>query len=198
MGSCGKIESKLIIRHNKIQVRPVTHYTYFCMGFRVFRYWGHFLLLTLDAKNSATKVSNKRWPQKPENPETHATNMLRVTGLRVHLKYSCIKSHISTYKKCVGIITNRTVNNLNVQVVLHHLESWTRQWHYLLKRSFDDSVWPVEQAFIKYQHQLSTLCSNENRGPMIIYYHMLIPTEIDLDHYSSHPAITEIEKTISV
>ena len=38
--------------------------------------------------------------------------------------------------------------------------------------SLDDSVWPVKQASIKYQLQLSTLCSNENRTAMIIYYRM--------------------------
>ena len=29
----------------------------------------------------------------------------------VHLKYISSKSHISTYKECAGIITNRAVNN---------------------------------------------------------------------------------------
>ena len=36
------------------------------------------------------------------------------------------------------------------------------------------------------------------RASVIIYYHMSIPSGIDLDHCSMHPTITEIEKTISV
>ena len=39
------------------------------------------------------------------------------------LKYTCIKSHISTFNQSAGIITNRTVNNLNVLMVLLCLES---------------------------------------------------------------------------
>ena len=64
--------------------------------------------------------------------------------------------------------------------------------------SLNDSVWPVEQASITYQHQLSTLCFNKNRAAMIIYYHMSIPSGIYLDGCSIHPTITEIEKTILV
>ena len=37
------------------------------------------------------------------------------------LKYISIISHISTYKSCVGIITNRAVHNFNVLRVLLHL-----------------------------------------------------------------------------
>ena len=36
----------------------------FCMGFRVFRFWGHFLLLTLFFFKSATKASNAKMTQK--------------------------------------------------------------------------------------------------------------------------------------
>ena len=46
-------------------------------------------------------------------------------------------------------------------------------------KSLDDSIWPVEQASIIYQHQLSVLCSNENRAAMNIYYHISIPSGID-------------------
>ena len=60
--------------------------------------------------------------------------------------------------------------------------------------SLDDSVLIVEQASIIYKHQLSTLCWNENRAAMINYYHVSIPSEIDLDRYSTHPTITDIEK----
>ena len=63
--------------------------------------------------------------------------------------------------------------------------------------SLEDSVC-VEQVSIIYQHQLSTLCSNENRAAVIIYYHMSIPSGIDLDHCSMHPAITKIENNISL
>ena len=64
--------------------------------------------------------------------------------------------------------------------------------------SLKDSDWPVTQASIKYQHQLSMLSLNENRAAMIIYYHVSIYSGIDLDHYYMHAIITEIEKTISV
>ena len=63
---------------------------------------------------------------------------------RVHLKYICIKSHISTNKQCAGTITNRADNNLNVQMVLLHLESWTSQWNLRFEESsvmnLDDSI----------------------------------------------------------
>ena len=62
--------------------------------------------------------------------------------------------------------------------------------------SLVDSILPVEQASIIYQHQLSALCSNENKAAMIIYYYMSVPSRINLDHCSMHPAITEIKKTI--
>ena len=116
---------------------------------------------------------------------------------RVHLKYICIESHICwDYKK------NWAVNNLNVQVILLCLESWTSQWHHpvleeLGTMSLDDSEWPVVQASIIYQQQLSTLCLNENKAAMIIYK-LSIPCGIDLDHCSTHPEITEIDKTILV
>ena len=42
----------------------------------------------------------------------------------------------------------------------------------------DNSVWPVEQGSIIYQHQLSTLCLNENRAAVIIYYRVSIPSGI--------------------
>ena len=64
--------------------------------------------------------------------------------------------------------------------------------------SLNDSVWPVEQGSNMYQHQLATLCLNENRAAMIIYYYMSIPSGINLDLCWMHPEITEIEKTISV
>ena len=62
--------------------------------------------------------------------------------------------------------------------------------------SLEDSVCLVEPASIKYQLHLSTttMCSNENRAALIIYYLMLIPSDIDLDHCSTHHAITEIGK----
>ena len=60
--------------------------------------------------------------------------------------------------------------------------------------SLNNSVWPVDQASILYQHRLSTLCLNKNRAAIIIYYHVSVPLGIDLDHCSTHPAITEIEK----
>ena len=60
--------------------------------------------------------------------------------------------------------------------------------------SLDDSIWPVEQASIIYQVQLSYLCSNENRAAVIIYCHMSIIYGVDLDRCSIHPAITKIEK----
>ena len=40
----------------------------------------------------------------------------------VHLKYICIKSHISTYKQCVGITTNRAATISNLQMVSLRLE----------------------------------------------------------------------------
>ena len=60
--------------------------------------------------------------------------------------------------------------------------------------SFEDSFWPVEQASIICQHQLSSLCSNDNRAAVIIYYHVEVPSGIDLDRWSTHPTIKEIEK----
>ena len=60
----------------------------------------------------------------------------------------------------------------------------------------DYSVWPVEQRYIIYQLQFSSLCWNENRAAVIMYYPMSIPSGIDLDLCSTHPAISEIEKTI--
>ena len=66
------------------------------------------------------------------------------------------------------------------------------------KTSLEDSVWPVEQASIIYQHHLSTLCNNEKRAALFIYYHMSITSKIDLDGCSMHPTITDIETTISV
>ena len=60
--------------------------------------------------------------------------------------------------------------------------------------SLNDSLQPVEQAFIINQHQLSTMCSYANRAAIIIYYHVSIPYGIGLDHCYTHPAIMEIEK----
>ena len=60
--------------------------------------------------------------------------------------------------------------------------------------SLDNSVGPVEQVSFIYQHQLSTLCSNENRAAMIMYRHISIPFRIDLDHSSTHPAIRKLKK----
>ena len=64
--------------------------------------------------------------------------------------------------------------------------------------SLNDSVGPVEQASIIYQHQLSTLCSNENKKTVIMYYHMSIPSGINLDCCSTHPTTMKIETTILV
>ena len=52
------------------------------------------------------------------------------TPLGCILSIFCIQSHIATYKGCPGIITNRAINNLNVQMVLLRLESWTSHWHH--------------------------------------------------------------------
>ena len=57
--------------------------------------------------------------------------------------------------------------------------------------SLNNLVWPVDQASIIYQHQLSSLCSN---AAVIIYYHMSIPSGIDFDHFSAFLKIMEIEK----
>ena len=60
--------------------------------------------------------------------------------------------------------------------------------------SLYDSVWQVEKSSIIYQHQLSTLGSKENRAVVIIYYHISIPSGINLDCCSMHPTIMEIDK----
>ena len=57
--------------------------------------------------------------------------------------------------------------------------------------SLDNSNLSVEQASIIYQHQLSTLCWNENRATMIIYCHVPIPSGIELYRCYMHPAITQ-------
>ena len=59
--------------------------------------------------------------------------------------------------------------------------------------SLDNSDQLVEQASIILWTSV-VYSSNENRAVVIIYYHMSIPSGIDLDRCSTHPAITEIEK----
>ena len=56
--------------------------------------------------------------------------------------------------------------------------------------SRNDSVGPVELAFIIFQDLLSTLGSNEDRAAAIIHHHVTIPSGIDLDHCTTHPEIT--------
>ena len=63
--------------------------------------------------------------------------------------------------------------------------------------SLGDSVWPVEQDSIIYKHQLFPLCSTEKRAAGIIYYRLSIPSGINLDCWSMHPAITKMEKNNS-
>ena len=63
------------------------------------------------------------------------------------------------------------------------------------KRSLVSLGSPVEQVSFKYQLQLSTLCLNENRAAMIIYYHMAITFGIGLGCCSMHLTIMEIEPT---
>ena len=60
---------------------------------------------------------------------------------RVLLNFICIKSHISTYKKCGGIIIHRAVNNLNVQLVILCLKSWTSQWHHSVRGAWNIEPW---------------------------------------------------------
>ena len=70
--------------------------------------------------------------------------------IRMEIKYIYIVSHISTCKLCVGIITNRAVNNFNVLMVLLRLAFfWSSQnnifrWKELGAMSFHDSNKPVE------------------------------------------------------
>ena len=53
--------------------RPVTYYVFFGMGFRVFRFWGHFFIAYLGCENFfATKVSNKKMMQKHEYTKMRA------------------------------------------------------------------------------------------------------------------------------
>ena len=51
-----KLDAKT--RKHVNEPRPVTHYVFFGMGFRVFRFWGHFFIAYLGyEKISSTKVS---------------------------------------------------------------------------------------------------------------------------------------------
>ena len=84
-------------------------------------------------------------------------------------------------------MTNAAVNDLYVQMVLLHLESWTSQWHLPVNESstmsHNNSVWTVVHVGMK-----------ENRAAMIIYYRLSIPSGIELDQYSMHPPIMVMEK----
>ena len=53
---------------------------------------------------------------------------------------------------------------------------------------------PKPASDIIWLEDLDTMCYNENRAPGIFYCHKSIPTGIDLDHCSTHPAIMKIEK----
>ena len=59
----------------------------------------------------------------------------------VYLKFICseyIHFHIKWY---AGIITNRSATISNVQMVPLRLESWTSQWHHLVRESERMSWW---------------------------------------------------------
>ena len=43
----------------------------------------------------------------------------------MHLKFICIKLHISTYKKCAGVITHSAATALHLHMVLLRLKSAT-------------------------------------------------------------------------
>ena len=117
----------------------------------------------------------------------------------MHLKYSCIKSNISKYNYCAGIITNRAVNNLNVQMVFLRLESWTSQWHLPIRgvayheprqfsltsgASFHDISTSVVYFVFKWEQSSRDYLLSRS-----------IPSGINLDSYSMHPAIKQIQQT---
>ena len=65
---------------------------------------------------------------------------------RANIKYICIKSYISAYKKYVGITINRAAPVLNVQMVLHRLEIMNQPSSKSGQRESLWFSWPIEQA----------------------------------------------------
>ena len=92
----------------------------------------------------------------------------------------------------------QSCNNFNVQMVILHLKSWTSQWCHPVRgvtaQVLTIQIVQLSKLPLYCEHQLSTLCSNENREALIVYSHLSIPSGINLDCCSTHPAITKIEK----
>ena len=63
---------------------------------------------------------------------------------------------------------------------------------------FTIQIYQLSQLSLYCEYQLSTLCLNENRAAVIIYYPVSIPYGIYIDHSSTHPVVTETEETNSV
>ena len=84
-----------------------------------------------------------------------------------HLKFICIKSHISTYKYCTGIVTNRVVINFNIKMVSLCLEMMNQPSFFVqlgeLGPALGIQISQLSKLPLYCEHQLSTLCLNENR-----------------------------------
>ena len=95
-------------------------------------------------------------------------------------------------------VKQQSCNNFNVQMVLLSLESRTTQWCHPVRRVraqvLTIQINQLSKLSLHFEHLLFTVCLNENRAAVIIYYRVSIPSGINLDHCSKHPAIRKIEK----